>query len=315
VLSHGPTQNHYRGRLAPSPTGFLHLGHARTFWIAQQRASAARGTLVLRNEDLDRDRAKPEYAASMLEDLRWFGFRWQEGPDIGGPVGPYSQSERLEKYANAFEKLRAGGFVYPCQCSRQDVLRALQAPHAGDDEPVYPGTCRPQQPTASQRENLEISHHPPDSGDTRHIPVNANWRFRVPDGETISFVDGYYGRLSFIAGKDFGDFVIWRQDGVPAYQLAVVVDDALMEITEVVRGEDLLRSTARQLLLYRALGWTPPRFYHCPLVTDQAGERLAKYNDALSLRTLQAQGHQPEELRQGWDSLVSPSKTQQRVVS
>jgi glutamyl-tRNA synthetase len=285
----------------------LHLGHARTFWIAQQRASAAGGTLVLRNEDLDRERAKPEFAASMLEDLHWFGFRWQEGPDVGGPFGPYSQSQRMEQYANAFEKLRASSLVYPCQCSRQDVLRALQAPHAGDDEPVYPGTCRQKQ--ISRFQESDPAEEPLGSSVTGQKASKANWRFRVPDGEAVSFVDGYYGQQKFIAGKDFGDFVVWRQDAVPAYQLAVVVDDALMKITEVVRGEDLLRSTARQLLLYRALGWTPPRFYHCPLVTDHAGQRLAKRNDALSLRGLRGQGQQPEELRRGWDRFVAAAKT------
>ena len=135
----------YRGRLAPSPTGHLHLGHARTFWTAQQRAEEQGGVLVLRNEDLDRQRCKPEFAAAMLEDLRWFGLRWQEGPDIGGPFAPYVQSERMAGYRAAFHQLRTAGLIYPCRCSRQDVLRALQAPHQGEDEPVYPGTCRPPQ--------------------------------------------------------------------------------------------------------------------------------------------------------------------------
>src|ERR1043166_1275443 len=133
----------YRGRLAPSPTGLLHLGHARTFWTAQQRAEAAKGSLVLRNEDLDRGRCRPEFVSAMFEDLGWFGLRWQEGPDCGGAFAPYSQSERTALYREAFEKLRAGGFIYPCTCSRQDVLRALSAPHAGEEEPIYPGTCRP----------------------------------------------------------------------------------------------------------------------------------------------------------------------------
>jgi len=289
-----PGRNLYRGRLAPSPTGFLHLGHARTFWVAQQLALAHGGTLILRNEDLDTARVKPEFVPAMLEDLRWFGLHWQEGPDLGGPLGPYSQSERGPLYAAVFSKLRDQGFVYPCTCSREDVRRALNAPHAGEDEPVYPGTCRPPNgggPTAHTR-------NPPAS-------PRVNWRFRVPDGEVVRFNDGFYGGQQFVAGKDFGDFVVWRHDGLPAYQLAVVVDDASMGITEVVRGEDLLRSTARQLLLYRALGWSPPRFCHCPLLRDESGARLAKRHDALSLRALRAQGARPEILRQDWEPLLS----------
>jgi glutamyl-tRNA synthetase len=218
-----------------------------------------------------------------MEDLRWFGFDWQEGPDCGGQFGPYSQSERRGLYAAAFEQLHAGGFVYPCTCSRQDVLCALQAPHVGDDEPLYPGTCRP---TGAGRDQQR--DRPP------------NWRFRVPDGEVLAFVDGRWGPQQFVAGKDFGDFIVWRHDGIPAYQLAVVVDDAAMRITEVVRGEDLLKSTARQLLLYRALKLPAPLFYHCPLVTDKSGARLAKRHDALSLRALRARGKQPEALHHSW---------------
>jgi glutamyl-tRNA synthetase len=274
----------YRGRLAPSPTGYLHLGHARTFWTAQQRAVVAGGALVLRNEDLDARRFRLEFVDAMLEDLRWFGFRWQEGPDCGGPCGPYAQSERGHFYRAALEKLRQGGWVYPCRCSRGDVLRALQAPHAGQEEPVYPGTCRPAEGTVFK------------GGETKEV----NWRFRVPEGEVIYFVDGFFGPQQFQAGRDFGDFVVWRQDDVPAYQLSVVVDDAAMKITEVVRGADLLVSTARQLLLYRALEWTPPEFYHCPLVTDAAGVRMAKRHDALSLRKLRGEGRTPEMLRRSW---------------
>jgi glutamyl-tRNA synthetase len=277
----------YRGRLAPSPTGYLHIGHARTFWIAQERAVAAGGILVLRNDDIDAVRAKMDFAKAMIEDMRWLGLHWQEGPDCGGPFGPYDQSQRSSFYAAAFQALQAGGWIYPCRCTRKDVVRALQAPHAGDEEPVYPGTCRP-------------AAAPPFTNSQRSTgaPAKMNWRLRVPDGEAIEFVDGCFGPQRFVAGKDFGDFVVWRQDGVPAYQLSVVVDDAAMQITEVVRGADLLLSTARQLLLYRALGFSPPSFYHCPLVTDEAGIRLAKRHDALSLRTMRQDGITPKQVRE-----------------
>ncbi len=268
----------YRGRLAPSPTGYLHLGHARTFWIARQRAEAAGGTLILRSDDLDSARCRPEFSAAMLEDLRWFGLRWSEGPDVGGPHAPYVQSERMAQYVAAFEKLRALGAIYPCTCSRQDVLRALTAPHAGEEEPVYPGTCRGK------------GQRPKHKGET-------NWRFRVPDGETVSFADTVLGPHSEVAGREFGDFLVWRKDGMPSYQLACVVDDAAMGITEVVRGADLLTSTCRQLLLYRALGLHSPAFHHCALMTDVNGVRLAKRDDATSLRGLRAAGATPERLR------------------
>lgn len=271
----------YRGRIAPSPTGYLHIGHACTFWTAQQRAREHNGVLALRNEDLDPARSKPEFTHAMIEDLKWFGFNWQEGPDIGGPFVPYEQSKRTPLYRAALEKLIAEGWVYPCTCSRRDIQQAAQAPHAGDDELIYPGTCRGN--LRSDISNLKFS-----------------WRFRVPDGEAVSFNDGFFGSQTFIAGRNFGDFVIWRHDDVPSYQLAVVVDDAAMEITEVVRGADLLVSTARQLLLYRALGLTPLAFFHCPLVMDEAGERMAKRHDSLSLRALRASGRTPEEIRASW---------------
>jgi len=278
-----PRLQTYRGRLAPSPTGLLHVGHARTFWTAYQRCVQHNGVLVLRNEDLDAGRCKPEFVESMLQDLRWLGIVWQEGPDVGGPFAPYNQSQRQLLYDAAFKQLQAAGAVYPCNCSRQDVLRALEAPHAGEDEPIYTGTCRPDRPHP-----FKIQHSK---------PALINWRFRVPDGETVRFLDGHFGPQEFVAGRDFGDFVIWRHDGSPSYQLAVVVDDAAMRITEVVRGADLLKSAARQLLLYRALGLAPPLFFHCPLVTDAAGVRLAKRHDALSLRRLREQGASPAEAR------------------
>ena len=269
----------YRGRLAPTPTGNLHLGHARTFWTAQERARANGGKLILRNDDLDRARCKPEFVRAMFEDLKWFGFEWQEGPDIGGPFDPYNQRERFSFYRDALEKLRAGNFIYPCTCSRRDIQSAVHAPHAADDdEPIYPGTCRSKKVSAATYSKF-------------------SWRFRVPNGEVVTFMDGNLGGQRFVAEKDFGDFVVWRNDDVPAYQLACVADDAAMEITEVVRGEDLLLSTARQLLLYRALGLKTPAFYHCPLMLDEKGHRLAKRSDALSLRGLREKGTKPEDAR------------------
>jgi glutamyl/glutaminyl-tRNA synthetase len=286
----------YRGRLAPSPTGLLHLGHARTFWTASERARDADGVLILRDEDLDRQRTRPEYAAAMLEDLRWLGIEWQEGPDVGGPFAPYRQSERYLLYRAAWERLQTGGWIYPCTCSRRELAGAASAPHEDqdesargeaqeeDDEPVYPGRCRPAGGSVA----------------TAGEPAGVNWRFRVPEGETIRFEDSGMGARSYVAGRDFGDFVVWRRDDVPAYQLACVVDDAAMQITEVVRGADLLKSTARQILLYRALGLTPPVWHHCPLVRDANGQRLAKRTDALSLRTLRERGMMPAEVRAMW---------------
>ncbi len=267
--------NSYVGRIAPSPTGLLHLGHARTFRIAEQRALAVGGRLVLRIEDLDGPRCKPEFVAACLEDLRWLGLDWDEGPDVGGPHAPYEQSRRMDLYREPFERLRRSGCLYPCNCSRKDIVAALSAPHESDEEPVYPGTCRNRAVTAGER---------------------VSWRFRVPDGEAVTFIDGNLGPRSFVAGRDFGDFLVWRHDGIPSYQLAVVTDDALMGVTEVVRGEDLLVSTARQLLLYRALGWSPPAFYHCELMRDEDGIRLAKRHASLSLRALREQGATPAEL-------------------
>lgn len=264
----------------------LHLGHARTFWTAAQRASERKGQLILRNEDLDPQRCRTEFVDAMIEDLRWLGIAWSEGPDCGGPFAPYTQSERRSFYLEAWNRLRESGLIYPCTCSRRDVTLAAGDPNDLDDEPLYSGKCRPR-------------------GDSKPIdgfpatPAGVNWRFRVPDGEEIAFTDRHLGPQRMMAGKDFGDFILWRRDDVPAYQLAVVVDDAAMGITEVVRGADLLKCTARQILLFRALGFPIPDFFHCDLVRDDAGVRLAKRHDALSIRQLRADGWSPEQVRSG----------------
>ena len=268
------------------------MGHARTFWIAAQRAIENHGTLILRNEDLDPQRSRPEFARAMVEDLYWLGIRWSEGPDCGGAYGPYSQSERRTHYLGAWRRLRDGGVLYPCICSRKDLVQAASAPNDADtdDEPVYPGTCRDRQDAVEFTE-----------------PAGANWRFRVLEGEEVEFADLNLGRQRFVAGSDFGDFLVWRRDDVPAYQLAVVVDDAAMRITEVVRGADLLKSTARQLLLmsalgYAGLGYAAPHYFHCELVRDADGMRLAKRHDALSIRHLRESGMTAEKVLEmaGW---------------
>jgi len=265
-----------RGRIAPTPTGLLHLGHAATFWTAYQRALG--GTLVLRNEDLDPRRCKAEFFRAAIEDLRWLGIAWQEGPDIGGPCAPYQQSERRERFREVMRHLAAKGLIYPSAHSRSDVAEAGLAPHA--EEPIFPPAWRP--PHAGPVEFRE--------------KAGLNWRFRVPDGEEIAFEDRCLGRVVRTALRDFGDFVAWNREDVPAYELAVVVDDMAMGITEVVRGADLLTSTARQLLLYRALGAAPPAFFHCPLLRDEQGRRLAKRHASLSLRELRRRGLSPDEV-------------------
>jgi glutamyl-tRNA synthetase len=258
----------------------LHLGHARTFLIAAERAHQAGGTLILRNEDLDPQRCRPEYAQAIWEDLKWLGISWAEGPDCDGPFGPYSQSLRKEFYLEAWRELRDGGLIFPCTCSRKELASAPTAPNDADDEPIYPGKCR------GRRDAREFNS-----------PAGVNWRFRVPDGEEVRFADENLGAQSFISGRDFGDFAIWRRDDVPAYQFAVVVDDHAMHITEAVRAVDLLKSTARQLLLYRALGIPPIQFYHCDLVRDDGGARLAKRHNALAIRTLRQSGWTAEQVR------------------
>jgi glutamyl-tRNA synthetase len=244
---------------------------------------AAGGRLLLRNEDLDPQRSRAEFVSAMLEDLEWLGIRW-EPPML-------SQSQRLPAYREAFERLLSAGAVYPCSCSRKDLARLAQAPHEDnpdvDDEPLYSGRCRPSSAAPAPT-----------------LSVMAGYRFRVPEGETIEFLDSNLGPQAYVAGRDFGDFLIWRRPvtadpvgiGLPSYQLACAVDDAYMGITEVVRGADLLKSTARQILLQRALGLPALDYFHTPLLRDAAGARLAKRHDSLALRTLREQGFTPEQV-------------------
>jgi len=272
-----------RGRIAPTPTGPLHVGHARTFALAAERAAGA--GLVMRIEDLDRDRCRPEFTAAALDDLRWLGLEWTEGPDVGGPHAPYEQSRRGGWFLDIWRRLEAAGVIYPSPHSRRDVEEAALAPHgtppdsaATQTDPIFPPGLRPA------------------TWGRASSPGGVAWRFRVPDGRVIEFHDGRLGRVTRTAGSDFGDFVVWRRDDLAAYELAVVADDHAMEIEEVVRGEDLLTSTARQLLLYEALGWQPPRWFHAPLVVDAEGRRLAKRTGGLKIRELRARGLSPADV-------------------
>jgi glutamyl-tRNA synthetase len=245
----------------------MHVGHARTFMAAWRRAQDARGSIVLRIEDLDPLRCKPEWTERAIEDLTWLGIGWDEGPVF--------QSGRRSVYEGVWKRLRDAGVIYPSAVSRKELRDAAHAPHEEDEaEPIFPPELRP----------------PAGTGHDAATPAGIVWRFRVPDGEVIRFVDGNRGPQAFTAGSDFGDFVVWRKDDVPAYELAVVADDIDMRISEVVRGEDLLRSTARQLLVYRALGATPPAWFHTPLVRDADGRRIAKRHQPLSVRELRARG-------------------------
>jgi len=268
------TSTRYLGRIAPTPTGELHVGHARTFVAAYERAGAAGGEVVLRIEDLDPLRCRDEWTARAIDDLAWLGVRWRGEP--------FHQSKRRAVYEAVWRRLRDAGLVYPSRASRREVRDAAHAPHEEEEgtEPIFPPALRP--PLAAGRDAL--------------VPGGELWRFRVPDGEVVRFTDACCGPQAFTAGVDFGDFVVWRKDDVPAYELAVVADDVDMGITEVVRGEDLLRSTARQLLIYRALGATPPAWCHLPLVRDAEGRRLAKRHQALSIRALRDRGLTPAEV-------------------
>ena len=257
------------GRFAPSPSGRIHLGNILCCLLAWLSARQKGGRVILRIEDLDTARCPRKYAVQMLEDLRWLGLTWDEGPEIGGPDGPYFQSERTELYQAALEKLTAQGLVYPCFCTRAE-LHAASAPHREDGQAIYPGTCRNLSAEEAARQRLQ------------RTPA---LRLRVPE-ETWGFTDGHMGPCHEDLARDCGDFLLRRSDGLFAYQLAVVVDDAAMGVTEVVRGGDLLDSTPRQLYLYHLLGLTPPAFYHFPLLLAPDGRRLSKRDADAGLEEL-----------------------------
>ena len=259
------------GRLAPSPTGAQHVGNARTYLIAWLSTRSRGGKVVLRIEDIDSPRVKAGAADAIRRDLEWLGLDWDGEPMV--------QTERLAIYDEALRSLQARELVYPCTCTRTDVERAASAPHAEHEGPVYPGTCAGR----CVADAVALAAQP------------YCWRLRTPD-TAIAFADRFRGVTRFSLAEVGGDFVIWKSAGTPAYQLAVVVDDAAQGVTEVVRGDDLLPSTPRQILLYRMLGLTPPEFVHIPLVVGPDGRRLAKRHGDTRLATLREQKIAAESL-------------------
>lgn len=266
------------GRYAPSPSGRMHLGNLCCCLLAWLSAKSKGGKVVLRIEDLDTARCPRKFAELLQQDLAWLGLSADEGGDMGGPDGPYYQSDRSAIYQQFYDVLWKKGLVYPCFCSRSQ-LHAADAPHRSDGQVVYAGTCR----------NLTLEEAAEKA--LRRPPA---WRVRVPD-EVIGFTDGHLGYYEENLARDCGDFYLRRADGVFAYQLAVVVDDAFMGVTEVVRGADLLSSTPRQLWLYRTLGLNAPEFIHMPLLLAPDGRRLSKRDGDESLENLQAK-YTPEEI-------------------
>lgn len=266
------------GRLAPSPTGAQHVGNARTYLLAWLSIRSRGGRVVLRMEDIDSPRIKPGAAQQAIEDLRWLGLDWDEGPDIGGPNAPYVQTQRLDRYAAALEQLKQADRVYPCTCTRSDIAAAASAPHVGQEGPPYPGTCAFRS-----------------AADAAKLDRAFAWRLRTAD-QPRHFIDLVAGEQSCHVKQELGDFVVVKGDGTPAYQLAVVVDDQAMGVTEVLRGDDLLPSAFRQLELYDFFGWQPPAFAHVPLVVGPDGRRLAKRHGDTRLATLREQGLPVERL-------------------
>ena len=274
-------QSLIRGRYAPSPTGDLHLGNLRTALLAWLFTRCKDGQFVLRIEDLDQPRVRRGASERMLFDMRWLGLDWDEGPDIGGPYTPYIQSERQEIYMTYLQRLQDKGLIYPCYCSRAEIARAASAPHVNEG-PRYPGTCR--HLTQAQRKEHEANNRRP------------SMRFRVDDERTVSFTDLLVGPVEQQVQQTVGDFIVCRSDGIFAYQFAVVVDDALMQINQVVRGIDLLQSTARQILLFEALGFQVPSFAHVPLLLDEHGKRFSKRTQSAGLEPLRTAGVTPEQV-------------------
>jgi glutamyl-tRNA synthetase len=260
----------------------MHVGNGSTALLCWLSIRARGGELVMRMEDLDRPRVRPGSAERILDDLAWMGIDWDEGPDVGGEHGPYEQSRLDHRYGEAFEKLRERDLVYPCFCSRKDIAAAASAPQEPGDELRYPGNCRGIDPVEAAA-RIE--------GGARHA-----WRFRVDESEAPPFHDLVWGERGGEGSTPPGDFVVRRADGTSAYQLAVVVDDAAMGITEVVRGDDLLNSTARQVLLYRALDLPVPDFAHVPLLLGEDGVRLSKRHHGVTLREMRETGRSPEQV-------------------
>lgn len=271
------------GRLAPSPTGALHLGNVRTFMIAWLRVRSCGGKIILRNEDLDHPRHQAGADAAIVEDLKWLGFDWDEGPDIGGPSAPYDQSSRTPIYRAALDRLLERGLVYPCVCSRKDCEEGQSAPHLADGI-HYSGRCRGR--FASYAE----------AAATLEAPRLPAWRFKVPENTMVDFTDVFAGPQHQNVSEQTGDFVLARDPDGAGYMLAVVVDDAAMGVTEVVRGDDLLPATGRQLLLFQALGLTPPAFLHVPMVIGPEGLRLAKRHGDTRIRACREAGISPETI-------------------
>lgn len=268
------------GRLAPTPSGYLHLGNARSFLLAWLWARSMGGRVIMRVEDIDLPRCKREFREQALEDIAWLGLDWDEGPHAGDAIGAYDQSTRFEHYRRALDKLIVAGKAYPCVCSRKDIEEATRAPH-GDDGAIYPGTCRGR--FATFAEAAEFAKSPP------------AWRFAFDDAP-ISFHDEIQGDIT-VKPRELGDFVLWRKDGLPSYQLAVTCDDAAMGITQVLRGRDLIHSTARQLALYKALGLPAPKQWaHVPLMLALDKRRLAKRDGDLSIKALRERGVEPERV-------------------
>lgn len=265
------------GRFAPSPSGRMHLGNIFCALLAWLSARAQNGSMLLRIEDLDTSRCTEEKARLLMDDLLWLGLDWDSGA-FPGKADEFYQSRRSGIYKEFFEKLSAQNLIYPCFCSRAE-LHAASAPHTSDGQFIYPGTCR--NLTEDERQSKMQSH--------KH-----SWRIKVPD-ETVTFNDRHYGRQNLNLAREWGDFIVRRSDGIYAYQLAVVIDDALMGVTEVIRGRDLLSSSAPQLYLYRLLGFKPPQFGHLPLLTAPDGRRLAKRDMDLDMGALRSR-YTPEEV-------------------
>lgn len=266
----------YRGRFAPSPTGDLHLGGASTALCAWLAARSAGGTLVMRIEDIDTPRVRPDSEERILEDLTWLGLDWDEGVETG-PCAPYRQSKRSTLYEAALDRLATLGLTYPCDCSRKEIASSASAPHPGEEGPIYPGVCR----------NAPLQ---------RAFRRPAATRLAIPPNTLVRFHDPIHGRQEVDLATQTGDFVLRRGDGVFSYQLAVTVDDIAQGITQVVRGADLLSSTARQIFLMQCLGATPPTYAHAPLLVGPDGERLAKRARGVPVRDHREAGVDPRKL-------------------